>query len=450
MSAFSETQTKTSHSVADVLRRLITFDTSNPPGNERECIGYIRDLLEASGISTQTFARDEQRPNLLARLPGSGSAPPLMLYGHVDVVPTTNQNWTHPPFGGEIHDGYIWGRGALDMKSGVAMMLSVLLRAKAENLTPAGDVLLLVLSDEEAGGEFGARYMVEQHADLFKDVRYAIGEFGGFTQQIVGKRFYPIQVAEKLPCRIKVTVRGRGGHGALHVPGNTMAVLGEFLTRINTRALPIHITGAVTKFIEAVAARLDFPLNVALRGLLVPGLADAQLKLLTKIQPQAGDLVPLLRNTVNATMVQGGDRINVIPEAVSVGLDGRVLPGYTADDLIRELREVIGMLEHVEYEVMFWENVKITEPDMGLYDMLADILGKADPDGTPIPYLLHASTDGRHFAKLGIQTYGYTPMKLPTDFNFTRTIHAGDERIPVEALTFGADCMVEVLRRFGR
>ena len=167
-----------------LLQRLIQFDTTNPPGDEAECIAYIDQLLTAAGIETKMLARNPARPNLVARLPGRGEAPPLLLYGHVDVVTTANQDWSHPPFAAEIVSGYIWGRGALDMKSGVAMMIAALLRAKAQGLKPPGDVILAVVSDEEDGGDAGAKFLVQEHAALFEGVRYALGEFGGFSMYV--------------------------------------------------------------------------------------------------------------------------------------------------------------------------------------------------------------------------------------------------------------------------
>ncbi|MEJ2758857.1 MAG: M20/M25/M40 family metallo-hydrolase [Anaerolineales bacterium] len=182
---FNEKRTHTmpsasKHATAiEILQQLIRFDTTNPPGNEKACVSYIQQMLEDAGIETQIYAKDENRPNLVAKLPGKGDAPPLLMYGHVDVVTTADQKWTYPPFEGVIADGFIWGRGALDMKGGVAMMLAAMIKAKSEELTPAGDVIFMVLSDEEVGGEYGAAYMVEKHPDVFEGVKYALGEFGG-------------------------------------------------------------------------------------------------------------------------------------------------------------------------------------------------------------------------------------------------------------------------------
>ncbi len=199
---------------AEMLRRLIQFDTTNPPGREAACVGYINDLLTAAGFETTLLARDPERPNLVARLAGEGNAPPLLLYGHVDVVTTAGQVWQHPPFEGRLVDGYVWGRGALDMKGGVAMLLSAFLRARAEGLRPSGDVVLAILCDEEADGDHGARFMVERHAGLFDGVRYAIGEFGGFTMPVGGRTFYPIQGDRPWARRARCPSHAGRRHGA--------------------------------------------------------------------------------------------------------------------------------------------------------------------------------------------------------------------------------------------
>ncbi len=221
----------------EILQRLIRFDTTNPPGNETDCIAYISGLLTDGGINTTILAQRADRPNLIARLGGQGTAPPLLLYGHVDVVTTLNQTWQHPPFEGQIADGFVWGRGALDMKGGLAMMLAAFLRAKAENLVLPGDIVLAIVSDEESLGDYGARYLVDYHADLFDGVRYAIGEFGGFSFDVGKRRFYPIMVAEKQCCWMKATLRGPGGHGSIPVRGGATARLGRLLQRLDQRQL---------------------------------------------------------------------------------------------------------------------------------------------------------------------------------------------------------------------
>ncbi|MEN8251783.1 MAG: M20/M25/M40 family metallo-hydrolase, partial [Bacteroidota bacterium] len=201
----------------EILRQLIKFDTTNPPGNEAACITYIDNLLKDEGFEPTIIGKTKNRPNLIVRLAGKGQAPPLLLYGHVDVVPTTNQDWTYPPFSAKVVDGSIWGRGALDMKGGVAMMLTALINLKRANFQPTGDIILAVLSDEEAGGELGAEFLVQHHQDIFKNVKFAIGEFGGFPVYMGRKKFYAIQVAEKQICWLKGSIKGPGGHASFPI-----------------------------------------------------------------------------------------------------------------------------------------------------------------------------------------------------------------------------------------
>jgi acetylornithine deacetylase/succinyl-diaminopimelate desuccinylase-like protein len=426
----------------ELLQNLIHFDTTNPPGKEKECVTYINSLLTKAGIETTFLAKESHRPNLIARLKGRGNAPPLLLYGHVDVVTTAKQKWANPPYEGKEADGYIWGRGALDMKGGVAMMLAAFLRAKAMGLSTAGDIVLAVLSDEEAGGNFGAKYLVENHAAQFGGIRYAIGEFGGFSAYIGRRKFYPIQVAEKQFCWLKAIIKGPGGHGARPMRGGAMAKLAQLLQRLDKHRLPVHITPPARMMTEAVAKALPFPSSLVLRRLLNTTLTDSVLKLLGE---KGRNFEPLFHNTVNATIVDGGETINVIPSEIILDMDGRILPGYRPDDLVAELREIID--KEINLEVIR-HDPSPAEPDMGMFSLLADILREADPDGTPLPLLMPAVSDARFFARLNIQTYGFTPMKLPREFNFFETIHAADERIPVEAVDFGTNAIYEALKRY--
>jgi acetylornithine deacetylase/succinyl-diaminopimelate desuccinylase-like protein len=429
---------------AELLRQLIRFDTTNPPGNERACVEWVDGLLREAGLETTIVAADPDRPNLVARLPGVGTAPPLLWQGHVDVVTTAGQTWTHPPFEAVEDGGYVWGRGTLDMKSGVAMMLHAILRAAAEGVRPGGDIVLAVLADEEAGGDLGALHLVTERPDLLDGVRYALGEFGGFSQEIAGRRFSPIQVSEKQMCWLRATVRGPGGHGSLPMRGGTMARLAQLLRTLDRRRLPVHVTPVVERQIGAIADELPAPLGAVLRRLLDPRLTDRVLGLLGE---RGGFFDPLLHNTVNATIVQGGEKVNVIPSEAAVTLDGRLLPGQSPDDLVRELEQLLGT--DVEFQVERAEPGP-PEPDFGLFDLLAGVLRDADPATTPVPLLLAAITDARHFGRLGIQGYGFTPMQLPADLRFTELIHAADERIPVDAVAFGADAYFRVLERYGR
>ena len=428
-----------------LLQTLIRFDTTNPPGAELECIRYLDNLLKSYGIETTLLASDENRPNLIARIKGAGNAPPLLLQGHVDVVPVDGQNWTRPPFSGELdEDGYVWGRGALDMKGGVAMMVTAFLRIKAENITPEGDIILCLLADEEKGGEFGAKFLVEQHPEQFEGVRYAIGEFGGFPMNVGGARCYAIQVAERVGCGMKLTIRGDGGHGAMIHTNTAMAKLGRILTRIDQKRLPIHITPATRLTVEGMAKASSPALTLVFRALLNPRLTERTLKTLGS---QLQVMEPLFRNTINATVVNGGQSINVIPGEITLKLDGRMLPGFSAEQMIAEVRDLIAEPD-VEIEQIGSGVPNMNELDMGLFPTLSEILQELEPGCSPIPYMLPAVSDGRWFATLGIQNYGYLPLNLPDDLNFSNIVHAADERVPASCIEFGADALFRLLSRY--
>jgi len=427
-------------SPADLLKDLIRFDTTNPPGNERACVEHIGSLLTDAGIPWQAYAANPERPNLVARLEGGGG-PGLVLQGHVDVVTTVNQRWMHPPFAAEVADGWIWGRGALDMKNGVAMMVAAFLRAKREGVKLPGDLILTVLADEEAGGIEGAAWLTDNHPELFAGARYTIGEGGGYSHQVGGRRFFPIMVSEKRGCQLLLTLRGPGGHGSLPMRGGAMAKLGRVLKALDGARLPVHLTAAVRMQLEGMRDALTGETSERYARLLDPAQTD---RVLDQIGPEGRSLDAGLHNTVNATLVEGGLKINVVPSEVRLSLDGRLLPGFGPDDLISELRAVIG--EEAEIEVVRLGPAQ-PEPDLGRFEVLAGILKELDPEAVPVPALVTGGTDGRHFAKLGIATYGFTPVVLPAGFDAWATIHDADERIPVDALEFGTEAIFRAVQR---
>lgn len=426
----------------ELAARLIRIDTTNPPGNEAAAIEVIRETVESAGVHTTLLARDPSRPNLVARIPGTGVAPGILMQGHVDVVPVTGQRWSRDPFSGEVVDGYLWGRGAIDMKGGVAMMTNAFCRL-ASGPAPPGDVVLCVVSDEEAGGVDGARFLVEEHAELFAGIGYSIGEFGGFPLQMAGRRFYPIQIAERIGVRFELTFRGPGGHGSLPAPGGPMARLGRVLTRLDRRRLPVHVVPATRMMLQAMIDHTDGATSRILRTLLDPRSAGAALKLAGS---KLGVLEPVLRNTVSPTIVSGGDKYNVIPSEITLTLDGRMLPGLEPEQMAAELADLVGEKCEISFET---EGIPGGgEPDLGLFPLLADLLTEMDPEAVPIPFLLPAVTDGRWFSQLGIQHYGFLPMRLADDFVFQDTVHGADERIPVDALRQGADAIHGFLKRY--
>jgi acetylornithine deacetylase/succinyl-diaminopimelate desuccinylase-like protein len=327
------------------------------------------------------------------------------------------------------------------MKSGIAMMVAAILRAKVEGTDLPGDVILAIVSDEEEDGEYGAKYLVENHPHYFEGVRYAIGEGGGFSIRLVGQKFFPISVGEKQVCSLRATVRGPGGHGSMPLRNGAMAKLAKLLHKLDRQRLPVHITPLARQMIETISGALPFPQGLAMRQLLNPVLTDHILNL----SGESGNMInPLLHNTVSPTIVQGGHKINVIPSEVTLDLDGRLLPGFVPGDMLREVGQLLG--DDVALEVTRYDPGP-GEPDLRLFDLLANILREADPQAVPMPLLLAGVTDGRYFARLGIQTYGFLPMDLPD--GLISTIHAADERIPAEAVEFGTNAVYTALQRFG-
>jgi len=436
-----ETEERTRR-VSELARDLIRFDTQNPPGRERACVEHLERIFTQAGIDTHKSARNPDRPNLLARLTGRGAAPPFLMYGHVDVVTVDGQEWTRPPFEGDIVDGVLWGRGALDMKGGVAMMATALLEAKEAGLSPPGDLLVLVLSDEEGGSADGATHVVEERAEWLDGVRYAIGEFGAFSLEVGGQRFYPIQVAEKRWCTLEITVRGRGGHGSTAPRGGAMAAAGRILTRLDERRLPPHQSPLAARMITAFAEHLPRPESDAVAALLDPNLTE-------RILDAGGEQLRLfdlaLHNTVSATQVHGAERADAVPEAVRIVADGRVLPEVGTDEFLDEVREACG--EGAEVAVVEEHAAGLPDPDLGLFDTLAAALTDVDPQAHPVPMVLPGVTDARFLARLGIQSYGFLPMRLPPELPFTEMIHGANERIPVDALDFGVEVLDRLLAR---
>ena len=425
-----------------LLRHLIRFDTTNPPGRERTCIEWVQRLLGAYGIDSRLYALDPERPNLVARIPG-GSEPPLLLYGHVDVVTAAGQPWTKDPFAADLDDGVIWGRGSLDMKGGDAMMIAAFLRAAHQDAPLPGDVILCLLSDEEAGAEFGAGFMVDRHPDLFEGVRFALGEFGGYREEMFGTTFYPIQVSEKTVVRLTGRLRGPGGHGAMIHRGGIMARLGRVLTTLDRNRLPVSVSPAAAGMIEAVANSLRDPERAQVLALLDPERADAALD---RMGPQGDVFDCVLHDTVNVTVIRGGDKFNVVPSVVELNFDARILPSSSPGKLVADLRDLVG--EDVEFDPPRAMSEPMGQPDLRLMPLLEQVLKEHDPDARPMPMLMVGATDGREFRRIGIQSYGFLPMDLPPEIEIFRLIHAADERVPARCLQFGASCIFEVLTRF--
>lgn len=425
-----------------LVRRLVAIDSSNPPGDERACVELIAAVLRCGGLEPRILAAHPARPNVLARVAGRGDAPPLLLYGHVDVAPASTDGWRHPPFSGALVDGEIWGRGALDMKGGLGMLLSATLRAARAPAPPPGDIVFAATSGEETGGAEGAAFVVREHPELFSGVRHALSEFGGYTQHVGERRLYPIQVAQKGRCLIGVTVHGDGAHSASPRGRSATGRLAEVLRELERRRLPTHITPPVRLMVLAMADGLPAIQARALHALLRPRLTDL---VLTGAGAQAEDLQPLFRNTAVATLVHAGDATNTTPTQAAATLDGRLVPGHEAGELAGELRRILPA--DAELEVLDADRPSTGQPNLELMELLSAVLREDDPASHPFPLVSPGMTDARHFDRLGIQTYGFLPMRLPPGL-LPDLLHARDERVPAAALTAGTAALGRVIERY--
>ncbi|MEU5690217.1 M20/M25/M40 family metallo-hydrolase [Actinosynnema sp. NPDC020468] len=426
-----------------LARRLIRFDTTNPPGREGECVAFVDGLLRAAGLETRVLERTAGRPNLVARLPGRGVAPGLVLHAHVDVVPVDGQPWTREPFAGEVVDGELWGRGAIDMKGPLACMLSAVLRLAAAGTPPAGDVVLAVVADEEAGSADGAGFLVREHAGLFAGAAYAVGEDGGAGVALDGSvRLHPVVVAEKRAVWLRATLRGPAGHASrVTPPESAPRLLNRLLGAFDGGGLGPRRTEAGDRMLTGLAAAAPEPLAGGLRRFRDdPADVDA----LAVLDPvDALFLRSISQHTVNPTVIRAGAKTNVVPAEISVDLDGRLLPGLGTADFLAAVRDAVDF--PLDLEVLV-EGEPMREPVFGpFYDSVVRVLREADPDGVPVPMVTTASTDARLFPRLGITPYGFLPLLLPPGSRHREMLHVPDERVPVEALRFGARCYERLL-----
>lgn len=428
------------------FKALLRIDTTNPPGNERPAAEYIADVFAREGIEHQIVERAPTRASVVARLRGSGRAGgPLLLNGHLDVVPADAAAWTHPPFEAVEADGFLWGRGAIDMKNMVTMSMMSVVLAKRLGLALARDLVFAGVADEEAGSHEGALFLVEEHPELVR-AEYVLNEVGGYTLHMGETRFYPIQVSEKGICWFEMVVDGTPGHGSMPRPDNPVTILAGALERLGTTRLPQHVTPVVEQFLRALAAGAPFPQSKLMPMLLSPSLAGTLLDLLEKQNlEQAIGINAMLRNTASPTMLEASSKVNVIPARAKARVDGRLVPGQRVEDFLAEVQRVVG--PQVKIHVFDHHDGTTFDTKTPLYDTLCRVLKARDPAAVPVPYMIPGFTDSFAYARLGATCYGFSPVRIDDpSVVFTRMYHGHDERIPVDGFRWGLRTLFEVVR----
>ena len=424
---------------ADVVRlcsELIRIDTTNY-GNgksvgERRAAEYVAEQLAEVGIESQIYESEPGRANVVARWEGEdSSADPLLVHGHLDVVPADAKDWKIDPFAGELADGCVWGRGAVDMKDFDAMVLSVVRARTRAGVRPRRPVQLVFTADEEAGSVYGAHWLVDNHPDGIADCTEGIGEVGGFSVTIKDDlRLYLVETAEKGLAWMRLKARGTAGHGSMVNDDNAVTNLVQAVTRLGTHEWPIQVTTPVRQFLDELSDVLGVELD-----------PDDMAGTTRQLGTFARMFGATLRNSTNPTMLNAGYKVNVIPGDAEAHVDGRFLPGHE-DEFFAKVDELIG--DQVTREMVVHDNALETEFSGGLVEAMKSCLAAEDPQSRVAPYLMSGGTDAKAWSRLGIRCFGFSPLQLPPDLDFMGMFHGIDERVPVTALGFGC----RVLDRF--
>ena len=425
--------------VVGICQDLLRIDTTNT-GDQRTTVGeraaaeYVAEKLTEVGVEVVIHESAPKRANLVARIPGADrSRGALLVHGHLDVVPADASEWSVPPFSGEEKDGYLWGRGAIDMKDFDAMMLATVRHWQRTGVVPPRDIVLAFTADEEAGMTYGSQFLVREHADLFEGCTEAIGEVGGFSYTIHDDlRLYLVETAEKGINWLRLHAKGRPGHGSFVHDDNAVTAVAEAVAAVGRHQFPLVLTPTVRSFLERVSDALGVEFDPA-----EPELTIA------KLGPIANLIGATLRNTANPTRLEAGYKDNVIPGKASATIDCRTLPGQ-AEIFLEQLRGLIG--PDIEIEHLQQQAALETGFDGALVEAMSDALRAEDPGARAVPYMLSGGTDAKAFTTLGIRCFGFAPLKLPADLAFSSLFHGIDERVPVEGLRFGVRVLDRLLR----
>ena len=417
----------------ELLGELIRFNTSNPTHPERPAAEWVATKLDEVGIGSRIIESEPGRASTIARIEGTdASRPPLLIHGHLDVVPAEPSEWSVDPFAGEIRDGYVWGRGAVDMKDMDAMVLALVRDWARTGRKPPRDIVLAFVADEEAGGRKGAHYLVDHHADLFADCSEAISEVGGFSVSLDEQtRLYLIQTAEKGINWLRLKASGRPAHGSLLHEDNAVTKLAAAVSRIGAHEFPVVITDTVRALVESIAKVTGLDLD--------PDNPDEWLARLGNMARMIGAAV---RDTANPTMLAAGYKENVIPSSATATIDCRFLPGQ-GEAQLAAIDELLG--DGVTREFIVEDIAVETTFDGALVDAMSAALRAEDPAGHPVPYMMSGGTDAKSFSLLGMRCFGFSPLLLPADLDFTALFHGIDERVPVDGLRFGVRVLDRLL-----
>jgi len=422
--------------VVEICRDLIRFESVNDGtgrgDGERAAAEYVAAQLAEVGLEPQVFESARNRTSVVARVAGEDSSrDALLIHGHLDVVPAEPKEWTYDPFAAEVADGCVWGRGAVDMLDMDAMTLAVVRERMRTGRKPPRDVVLAFVADEEAGGVFGAQWLVEHQPQLFEGCTEAISEVGGFSFSVNDDlRLYMIETAEKGMAWLRLTATGTAGHGSMVNGDNAVTQLCEAVARLGRHEFPIHVTKTVRAFLGELSDAYGVELD-----------PDDMQATVAKLGPLARIVGATLRNTANPTMLDAGYKHNVVPGKAHAMVDGRFLPGFE-QEWERELDEVLG--EGVTREYTHYDIALETDFEGALVAAMSSALKAEDPGARAVPYTLSGGTDAKSFSRLGMRCFGFAPLRLPAELDFSGMFHGVDERVPLDSLAFG----VRVLDRF--
>lgn len=428
------------------LQNLIRIDTTNPPGNEINAVLYLKEHLEKEGFNVLIFEPIVGRGNIITKLEGDKSKPPIVLSSHLDVVGANPKEWEYHPFSGTIANGYIWGRGAVDMKNMTVYNLMTMLLLKRLNIPLKRDVIFVAVADEETGSDWGMKWLVENKPELLKS-EYALNEVGGFTIHIGKGRVYPIQVVEKGYVWIRVKVKGAGGHGSIPQDNNAMFHISKIINKLSHKSLPLIVTPVSKEFINNLASQLSFPNSIILKSILNPITSNFILKNLIPDKDKAKVFSAMLHNTINPTCINSNSSsVNVMSTEVNLILDCRILPGFTPESFLENLKKFIGL--NYEFEVMKSGSSVLTPANTPFFEHIEKVIKENDPGSITTQYLNVGITDTKFLNKLGIKTYGFSPVKLSPDIAFSSLFHGINERIPINGFNFGIKVMFELVKSF--